>query len=88
MALSLWIPFGLPTCNIEFSTGGAGGKVRIEFIQTQVLISYPFSLTWTPPNKGSGPPGRKVAGWTSDGPETANPLFSLKVCRPQEEFLI
>lgn len=32
---NLWIPFGLPTCNIEFSTDGAGGKVRTEFIQTQ-----------------------------------------------------
>lgn len=84
MAVSLWIPFGLPTCNIEFSTGGAGRKVRIEFIQTQVLISYPFSLTWTLPNKGSGPPGRKVAGWTRDGRETADPLFPLRSVVPRK----
>lgn len=82
---SLWIPFGLPTCNIEISTGGAGGK-SAQFIQTQVVISYPFSLTWTPPNKGSGPQGRKVTGWTSDGRDTADPLFSLRSVVPRRNF--
>lgn len=73
----------LPTCNIEFSMGGAGGKVRIEFIQTQVVNSYPFSLTWTPAEQRLRRTGRKVARRTSDGRDPTDPLFSLSPVVPR-----